>query len=164
VSVPGDEGAFRVMLRMQIKPGQEEEFERTWAAVGDAVTRHRANLGQWLARSDEERGVYYIASDWVDEPQFRQFEHSEAHRRHRALLHPLRTGGSMTTAHIVAFMPGSGRAGGPAGRPRRRWRVSVRAVLNYFVEGLAMLGQSGFPMPADWTPRPAERDPDNRRR
>jgi heme-degrading monooxygenase HmoA len=161
--MPGDEGAFRVMLRMQIKAGQEAEFERTWAAVGDAVTRHRANLGQWLARSDEEQGVYYIASDWVDEPQFRQFEHSEAHRRHRALLHPLRTGGSMTTAHIVAFMPGRGRPGRLAGRPRRG-RHLLRAVLKYLVEGLALIGQSGFAMPGGWAPRPPERDPDNRRR
>jgi len=163
VTVPGDERAFRVMLRMQIKPGKEAEFERTWAAVGDAVTRHRANLGQWLARSDDEQGVYYIASDWVDEPQFRQFEHSEAHRRHRALLHPLRTGGSMTTAHIVAFMPGSAPADGSAGRPRRRWHL-MRAVLNFFVEGLAMIGQSAFAIPADWAPRPAERERDNRPR
>jgi hypothetical protein len=126
------------------------------------VTRHRANLGQWLARSDEEQGVYYIASDWVDEPQFRQFEHSEAHRRHRAMLHPLRTGGSMTTAHIVAFMPG-GRASGRAGRPRRGWRVWARAVLNYMVEGLVLMGQGATAMPAYRAPGPAERDPDNGR-
>jgi len=160
--MPGEEGAFRVMLRMQIKPGREAEFERTWAAVGDAVTRHRANLGQWLARSDEEQGVYYIASDWVDEPQFRQFEHSEAHRHHRALLHPLRAGGSMTTAHIVAFMPGVGRVGGRAGRPRRGWRALSRAVLDYLVEGLTLMGHGAYGMPAYRAPTRAEHDPDRR--
>jgi heme-degrading monooxygenase HmoA len=101
-------GGYRVMLRMQIKPGREREFEEAWARVGTAVTGHRANLGQWLARSDEENGVYYIASDWVDEAQFREFEHSEAHLRHRALLQPMRDSGSMVTAHIVCYMPGRG--------------------------------------------------------
>ncbi|MBM0229832.1 antibiotic biosynthesis monooxygenase, partial [Micromonospora sp. ATA51] len=70
------EGPFRVMLRMQIKPGMQEEFERVWLEVGDSVTSHPANLGQWLSR-DEEEGVYWIVSDWVDEPRFREFEHSD---------------------------------------------------------------------------------------
>jgi heme-degrading monooxygenase HmoA len=54
---------FRVMLRMQIKPGMEEQFERTWLAVGESVTSHPANLGQWLSRSDDEAGVYFVVSD-----------------------------------------------------------------------------------------------------
>ena len=70
----------------------------------------------------------------------------------------------LSTAHIVAFMPGSGRAGGSAGRTPRGWRAFARAVLNYLVEGLAMIGQSGFAMPAGWAQRPGERDPDDRRR
>jgi heme oxygenase (mycobilin-producing) len=100
---------FRVMLRMQIKPGREREFEETWARVGAAVTNHPANLGQWLAKSDDEDGIYHITSDWVDEPRFREFEHSEEHVHHRQALHPLRAGGSMTTAHVVYHMPGAGR-------------------------------------------------------
>lgn len=61
---------FRVMLRMQIKPGMEQDFEKVWRDVGTSVTSHPANLGQWLSRSLDEEGVYYIVSDWVDEPRF----------------------------------------------------------------------------------------------
>lgn len=95
---------FRVMLRMQIKPGAAAEFERTWADVGDSVTSHPANLGQWLARSNDEEGVYYIVSDWVDEPRFREFELSDKHLEHRQKLHPYRSGGTMTTMTVVAFL------------------------------------------------------------
>jgi heme-degrading monooxygenase HmoA len=98
---------FRVMLRMQIKPGMGADFERVWREVGDSVTAHPANLGQWLSRSVEEEDVYYIVSDWVDEPRFREFEHSDRHIEHRQLLHPYRSGGSMTTMHVVAHLVGT---------------------------------------------------------
>jgi heme-degrading monooxygenase HmoA len=101
---------FRVMLRMQIKPGMEADFERTWLSVGSSVTSHPANLGQWLSRSLDEEGVYYIVSDWVDELQFREFEVSPGHLEHRQQLHPYRSGGSMTTMRIVAHLE-AGSAG-----------------------------------------------------
>ncbi|MGC4994530.1 antibiotic biosynthesis monooxygenase family protein [Nocardia salmonicida] len=96
---------FRVMLTMQIKSGMEEEFERTWLQIGDGVTSHPASLGQWLSRSCDEGGIYYIVSDWLDEPSFREFETSKRHLLHRQQLHPFRSGGTMTTAHVVAHLP-----------------------------------------------------------
>ncbi|MCK8438801.1 antibiotic biosynthesis monooxygenase [Streptomyces sp. D2-8] len=101
------EQVFRVMLRMQIKPGMENEFEKVWLEVGDSVTTHPANLGQWLSRSAEEDGVYYIVSDWENEPLFREFETSDRHLEHRKKLHPYRSGGSMTTMHVVAALSGA---------------------------------------------------------
>lgn len=98
---------FRVVLRMRIKPGLAEDFERVWLEVGDSVTSHPANLGQWLSRSDTEEDVYYIVSDWVDEPRFREFEASERHLGHRQKLHPYRSDGSMTTMRVVAHLPGA---------------------------------------------------------
>jgi heme-degrading monooxygenase HmoA len=83
------------------------EFEKVWLEVGDSVTAHPANLGQWLSRSADENGVYYIVSDWVDEPRFREFETSDRHLEHRQKLHPYRSGGSMTTMHVVAALPGA---------------------------------------------------------
>lgn len=107
----GTQQVFRVMLRMEIKPGMEEEFEAKWIEVGDSVTSHPANLGQWLSKSIDEPGVYYIVSDWVDEPQFRVFEHSDRHLDHRTKLHPYRSGGSMITMNVVAHLRG-GAGGG----------------------------------------------------
>ena len=99
------DGVFRVELTMHIHPGKEDEFEKTWLSIGDAVTGHPANLGQWLSRSDEEPGTYIIVSDWLDEPRFREFEKSERHLEHRKRLHPLRAGGTMTTMHVVHHLP-----------------------------------------------------------
>jgi heme-degrading monooxygenase HmoA len=99
---------FRVFLRMQIHPGMEREFEQTWHQVGRSVTDHPANLGQWLAKSQDEDSVYYIVSDWTDEPRFREFEHSDGHLAHRTKLHPFRSGGTMTTMHVVYAMTGAG--------------------------------------------------------
>ena len=103
------DATFRVMLRMQIKPGMEADFERMWQEVGDSVTGHPANRGQWLAKStaENEDGIYYIVSDWVDEPQFRAFETSDTHLQHRTKLHPFRSGGSMATMRIVASLEGA---------------------------------------------------------
>ncbi|MFF4959156.1 antibiotic biosynthesis monooxygenase family protein [Streptomyces sp. NPDC001222] len=94
-------GSFRVLLRAEIKPGMAEDFERTWLEVGTGVTGHPANLGQWLMRSDEDEHVYYILSEWVDEPSFREFEQSDQHLEHRTRLHPYRLGGAMWTMTVV---------------------------------------------------------------
>jgi heme-degrading monooxygenase HmoA len=98
-----EDGFFRVMLMMQIKPGAEADFERVWLEIGDAVTSHPANLGQSLSRSEDN--LYYIVSDWVDEPRFREFEHSERHLAHRQKLHPFRSGGSMATMQVLRVLP-----------------------------------------------------------
>jgi heme-degrading monooxygenase HmoA len=107
--------SFRVMLRMQIKPGMEQQFEQTWLRVGEVITGHPANRGQWLARSLDEDGVYYITSDWVDEPRFREFERSDEHVQHRERLHPFRSGGSMVTMQIRHALTPAGAPAGTAG-------------------------------------------------
>lgn len=102
---------YRVMLRMQVLPGRGAEFEQAWREGATMIDREPANVGQQLSRSDEEEDVYYIVSDWVDEPSFRDYETSERHREHRARLHPYRSGGSMTTMRIVATAGGATGAG-----------------------------------------------------
>jgi hypothetical protein len=99
---------FRVMLRMQALPGREEDFEREWIAGAEVIAAEAANLGQWLAKSVEEDGVYYIVSDWVDEPRFREYERSQRHLAHRSRLHPYRATGSMTTMNLIHEEIGAG--------------------------------------------------------
>jgi heme-degrading monooxygenase HmoA len=94
-------GTYRVLLRMQVKPGKEEQFEQAWRDGAQRIADEPANVAQWLSRSDDEVGVYYIVSDWVDEPSFRAYEVSARHRQHRARLQPYRSAGSMTTMTIV---------------------------------------------------------------
>ncbi|CAM5394442.1 ABM domain-containing protein OS=Streptomyces fumanus OX=67302 GN=GCM10018772_33960 PE=4 SV=1 [Streptomyces fumanus] len=101
----GERGpVFRVLLRAEIAEGKEKEFEDTWREIGEVITGQPANLGQWLMRSHDEPGVYYIISDWTDEERFRAFERSEQHVGHRSRLQPFRTKGSMVTTNVVAEM------------------------------------------------------------
>jgi heme-degrading monooxygenase HmoA len=99
--------AFRVMVRMQVEQGLEKDFERAWQEVGDSVARNPKNLGQWLSRSLTEEGIYYLISDWVDEPSFREFEKSDAHRVHHEQLNPYRSGKSMVPMQVVAQRAGN---------------------------------------------------------
>lgn len=98
-------GAFRVLLRMDVKPGMADAFVKAWTDNTDAVTGHPANLGQSLARSTEEDDVFYILSEWTSEEAFREFETSPAHLEHRQRLHPYRSGGSIVFLDLVAEVP-----------------------------------------------------------
>ncbi len=96
---------FRIILRAELADGVNAEFERAWLEIGNVITDSPANLGQWLYHSAEEDNVYYIVSDWVDEPSFREFEHSDAHIEHRRKLQPYRKAGSMQVMNQVHALP-----------------------------------------------------------
>lgn len=97
------EGAVRVVLRMEIVPGREREFEDVWLDIGRTIARSPANRGQVLARSGEQGAgsVYYVFTDWADEAGFRAFEVSAEHVENRRRLGPLRAGGDMTVTSVV---------------------------------------------------------------
>ncbi|MCX2185384.1 antibiotic biosynthesis monooxygenase [Streptomyces sp. SKN60] len=97
----GPRPPFRVLLRMEIRPGTEREFESTWLDIGRRIAAEPANLGQTLIRDVEDTGVYWVITDWTDEPAFRAFETSAAHVDNRRRLQPYRTGGEMRLTRVV---------------------------------------------------------------
>lgn len=97
---------FRVMLRMEIRPGMGAEFEQVWQEVGRGIAAHPGNLCQSLARSADEDDVYYVVTDWVDRPSFHRFEHSEEHVENRRRLAPFRRGGEMRLSQTVCQLQG----------------------------------------------------------
>jgi heme-degrading monooxygenase HmoA len=99
-----DTSLFRVVLRFGVHQGMEDQFEATWQRIGASVAAQPAVRGQWLLRSAEEPGTYWIMSDWEDEPRFRAFELGAAHREHRKLLQPYRRDVSMTTMHVACHL------------------------------------------------------------
>nr|ADE22281.1 putative dehydrogenase [Streptomyces flavogriseus] len=91
---------------MEIQPGTQDAFEKTWWEVGSAIARQPANRGQTLSRTTEgDRSVYYVVTDWDDETSFRTFELSEEHVEHRRRLGKYRTHGEMTTTQTVYDIP-----------------------------------------------------------
>ena len=105
------DGVFRVLLRMHIHPGMEEEFERVWLQADADLANEPASLHRWLLRSATEDGVYFIISDWTDEAGFRAFENSPTHLTHRTKLHPYRSSASFTTMRVVHGVPGAAEGG-----------------------------------------------------
>ncbi|MFI6942073.1 antibiotic biosynthesis monooxygenase family protein [Streptomyces sp. NPDC050418] len=93
--------AVRVILRMEVHPDMAADFEKVWLSVGESIAREPANLGQTLVRSTEAEGLYYVLTDWSDEPAFRAFETSSRHLLHRQKLKPYRRGGDMAVTGIV---------------------------------------------------------------
>lgn len=99
------EPMYRVVIRIEIEHGTGPAFEHAWTAVGDSVSHFDGNLGQWFARSANERDTYYITSDWVDEQAFQRMERSERHRKHRRIIDRFRVGGAMTAARVLRRIP-----------------------------------------------------------
>ncbi|MBB5631370.1 antibiotic biosynthesis monooxygenase family protein [Sphaerisporangium krabiense] len=118
----GEDSVYRVMVKLRIHPGMERDFERTWREIAATISRQPANLGQSLAKSPDEDGVYYIVSDWENEERFREFEHSPEHAANRMRLDPFRDpAGTSMTPMLVASRLGAQPAPG---------RVRVALYLN----------------------------------
>ncbi|MEU6846118.1 antibiotic biosynthesis monooxygenase family protein [Streptomyces sp. NPDC046716] len=94
----------RVILRMEVFPELAADFERTWQEVAEAISAEPANLGQTLVRDTEDEGVYWVLTDWSDEPRFRAFESSPQHVLHRMRLKPYRRGGAMYVTEVVRHL------------------------------------------------------------
>jgi heme-degrading monooxygenase HmoA len=127
---------FRVMLRMRIWPGMEDEFEQVWHEVGSAIAKNPANVTQWLCRSETD-AVYYIISDWVGESEFREFETSDRHREFRQMLQPYRASGSMTTMQITMQLAGAASAATQSPRDG-----GVRALVYYATQDSTSIEKS----------------------
>ncbi|MFJ8107272.1 antibiotic biosynthesis monooxygenase family protein [Streptomyces sp. NPDC096132] len=94
-------GTFRVLLTVRVKPGMGADFEKVWAEGSAEVTAQPANLGHTLAHSAQEDDVYYVVSDWTDRDAFFTFESSPGHVRHREKLHPYRESGSLAMMQVL---------------------------------------------------------------
>lgn len=102
-----DPPVFRVVVEMHIRTGKRSDFEKVWMDVGKEIGGHPANLNQWLMRSNDEDGVYYVISDWLNESKFREFERSPEHRQHRQQLQQFREdNGWMKTTHVLKHLRG----------------------------------------------------------
>jgi heme-degrading monooxygenase HmoA len=98
---------FRVELTLEIQPGREQEFEKTWLSVGQLVSEHPNNLSQSLSASREAPGRYRIISDWTDEENFRRYEQSDKHAQHIQRLRELRARGTMELLTVLHTLPGA---------------------------------------------------------
>jgi len=86
---------LRVLLRIRISEGHEQEFEELWRGHAETVRRLPGNHGQQLLRTGGTKGDYTVLTDWTDEPAFRAFERSAEQQAYLNRLWPIRAGGEM---------------------------------------------------------------------
>ncbi|WP_067452449.1 antibiotic biosynthesis monooxygenase family protein [Actinomadura macra] len=103
---------IRATLRMRVRPGGGQAFERAFDVVAAATSQEPANLRQSLLRGDEP-DTYVITSDWASLAAFRAFERSPAQDRLTAPLRELRMSADMRVdeivRHVDAEETGTGR-------------------------------------------------------
>lgn len=99
---PPAAAGFRMMLRLEIVPGCDADFEATWRAVAAEVSQGSECLRQWLLRVPAEPGVYFIVSDWADAAAFQRFRESPGHDGHASRLKPFQRSMTVTLTEIAA--------------------------------------------------------------
>lgn len=92
---------IRAVLRMEIRPEDNAEFERVWRAVAGAVSEHWGVLQQTLVRDGEGENAYLVISDWPNSEEFRLFERSEEQDRLTAPLRKLRSSASLSVYEVI---------------------------------------------------------------
>ncbi len=55
---------YVAIYEFEVKPGCAQDFERSWAAVTDAICEHRGSLGSRLHRSADRPNVYVAYAQW----------------------------------------------------------------------------------------------------
>ncbi|MBA2558653.1 MAG: antibiotic biosynthesis monooxygenase [Propionibacteriales bacterium] len=94
--------SVRIVLEMRVLDSCEPaDFLREWDNVSKAVATFSGNLGQALGRSLLDDRIFFVTSDWIDEPSFRAFETSERQDELTAGLRSLRASARMNVQQIL---------------------------------------------------------------
>lgn len=79
---------FIAIYEFKVKAGKEQEFEKYWAVVTDAIATHRGALGSRLHKTEQER-VYVAYAQWpsremyFDESGAKKFSTEENREREK---------------------------------------------------------------------------------
>lgn len=99
---------IRAVLRMKVKEGREQDFERAWKNVAEHTCRVPGNLRQALLIDQGEPGVFVITSDWEDHESFRRFERSEIQDILTSSLRAMRESSQMSIQTLVTHVDHQG--------------------------------------------------------
>lgn len=92
---------IRAVLRMKVKEGLGQDFERAWRNVAEHTRHVPGNLRQTLLVDQNEPGVFVITSDWEDPESFRRFERSEIQDILTTPLRAMRESSQMSIQTLV---------------------------------------------------------------
>ena len=92
---------LRVMLTVEIKSGEEQEFEREFQDVARRLQGSPGLLGQVLCHDPGSPSRYLIMSDWASRDEFRRFEVSPEQDEATAPVRKYRTSVQMHMYDVV---------------------------------------------------------------
>ncbi len=98
--------AVRATLRMKVRDGRAEDFERAWLAVAERVRSLPGNLRQSLLRDPDDASTFVVVTDWDSRATFSQFEHSPEQDDLTAPLRDLRESANMTVYEVLHDIKG----------------------------------------------------------
>jgi heme-degrading monooxygenase HmoA len=96
----------RATIYMKVRAGKEDEFERVWKAIADAVREVPGNVRQALLRDPADPSSFVLTSDWESREQFHAFERSPEQDELTAPLRGLRESARMTVFDFVHDIEG----------------------------------------------------------
>lgn len=106
-----DDATVRTMLRMRVRQGCEEQFERAWQQAAREISRVPGNVRQELIRDGDDPQTFIITSDWTDRDAVDAFGRSAARETLTAALRDLREEAERHTYQVLhAIDGGKGRA------------------------------------------------------
>jgi heme-degrading monooxygenase HmoA len=97
-----------VALSVEIKAGEEDDFEREFREVARAVSGADGLMGQTLCRDAARPEHYLIVSDWSDRETFRRFEVSPEQDEATAPVRRHRKSVQMNVYDVVLGEPAPG--------------------------------------------------------
>jgi heme-degrading monooxygenase HmoA len=99
--------AVRVTLTMQVRAGNEAEFERAWRDAAVEIAKTHGNVRQALLRDPLNPGRFTVTSDWETGEAFSEFERGAVQHTLTARLRELRESAEMRVDLLVIHLEGA---------------------------------------------------------
>ncbi|MGP2442614.1 antibiotic biosynthesis monooxygenase family protein [Streptomyces sp. JW3] len=95
---------IRTVLDMRVRPGQAQEFERTWRAAAAVAGRYPGSLGQTMLRAPADPLRYTITADWASREELARYQDSADRKALSAALDLLRESAAKSLYEVVAHI------------------------------------------------------------
>ncbi len=100
------DATVRTMLRMRVREGCEDQFERAWQQAAHEISRVPGNVRQELIRDGDDPRTFIITSDWTDREAVDAFGRSSARETLTAALRDLREEAERHTYQVLHAIDG----------------------------------------------------------
>jgi heme-degrading monooxygenase HmoA len=134
---------IRTQLRMRVREGRTEEFERVWLAAAAVAARYPGAGRQTMLRDPDDPLDYTITADWAGPADLTRYQRSADREALSAVLERLRASAVKGLLEVVAHVDA---APDPAAAPVT---APVTATVPASAPGTATAPTATIPAPAE---------------